>query len=51
MFHVQRSAAESILKQLQQNPDAWQRVDSILETSQSQQSKFFAMQVGFPCSV
>ena len=43
--HLQRAAAESVLKQLQQNPDAWQRVDTILETSQSQQSKFFAMQV------
>ena len=41
----QRTAAESVLKQLQANPDAWQRVDTILETSTSQQSKFFAMQV------
>ena len=43
--NAQRTSAESVLKQLQQNPDAWQRVDTILETSQSQQSKFFAMQV------
>eukprot|EP00884_Botryococcus_braunii_P004854 jgi/Botrbrau1/1436/Bobra.0063s0127.1 len=41
----ERSAAENILKKLQEHPEAWTRVDSILERSQSQQSKFFALQI------
>lgn len=43
---LQRAAAEGVLKQLQAHQDAWQRVDVILEQSQSQQTKFLAMQVG-----
>jgi Importin-beta N-terminal domain len=42
---LQRTAAESILKQLQAHPDAWTRVDAILEQSQTQQAKFYALQV------
>lgn len=42
---LQRSAAESVLRRLQENPDAWTRVDAILEQSPSQQSKYFALQV------
>ncbi len=41
----QRVAAEGILRKVQEHPDAWTRVDRILENSQSQQSKFFALQV------
>ncbi len=41
---LQRAAAEGVLKALQANPDAWQKVDSILETSTNQQTKFFALQ-------
>ncbi|KAK9807779.1 hypothetical protein WJX72_008954 [[Myrmecia] bisecta] len=40
-----RAAAEASLKKLQEHPEAWTRVDSILEQSQSQQSKFFALQI------
>ena len=42
---LQRNAAESVLRKLQEHPEAWTRVDRILELSQSQQSKFFALQV------
>ena len=41
---LQRKAAEDILRKLQAMPEAWTRVDSILEKSQSQQAKFFALQ-------
>jgi exportin-1 len=41
----QRSAAESILRQLQEHPEAWTRVDTILEHSKFQHSKVFALQV------
>lgn len=41
----QRAAAEAVLRQLQQHPEAWTRVDAILEKSSSQQSKYFALQV------
>lgn len=49
MLHVsllQRTAAEAVLKKFQEHPDAWTRVDAILESSQNQQSKFFGLQVG-----
>lgn len=42
---VQRSEAEEVLKALQANQDAWQKVDAILEGSNNQQTKFFALQV------
>lgn len=41
----QRIASESVLRELQKHPEAWTRVDRILELSQSQQSKFIALQV------
>lgn len=40
----QRTAAESVLRKVQEQPEAWTRVDRILELSQSQQAKFFALQ-------
>jgi exportin-1 len=42
---VQRKQAESILKAFQDNPEAWTRVDSILEHAKSEQTKFFGLQV------
>ena len=42
---LQRVAAERVLSELQKNPEAWTRVDAILEKSQTQQAKFFALQV------
>jgi hypothetical protein len=41
----QRNHAEKALKAYQDHPDAWSRVDSILEKAQTQQTKFFALQV------
>lgn len=41
----QRAGAEEVLKALQANQDAWQKVDSILEASNNQQTKFFALQI------
>lgn len=33
------------MKQLQEHPDSWMRVDAILEQSKSQQTKFFGLQI------
>eukprot|EP00803_Ostreobium_quekettii_P010458 evm.model.scf_31.9 EVM.evm.TU.scf_31.9 scf_31:180059-191953(+) len=41
----QRSAAEAVLKKLQEHPDSWSKVDAILEHSQNDQTKFFALQI------
>ncbi|KAL6772266.1 XPO1 [Auxenochlorella protothecoides x Auxenochlorella symbiontica] len=41
----ERGSAEAILRKFQEQPDAWTRVDAILETSKNQQSKFFGLQV------
>ena len=41
---AQRAAAEKALKAYQDHPDAWSRVDSILEKAATQQTKFFALQ-------
>ncbi|KAJ3088258.1 Karyopherin transporter [Quaeritorhiza haematococci] len=38
-------AADTILNQFQQHPDAWKRVDVILERSQSLQTKYIALQI------
>jgi hypothetical protein len=43
---VQRVAAEQALKAFQEHPEAWTRVDSILEKAKTQQTKYFALQVG-----
>jgi hypothetical protein len=40
-------AAEQALKAFQEHPEAWTRVDSILEKAKTQQTKFFALQVSF----
>lgn len=42
---MQRIASEGVLRELQKHPEAWTRVDRILELSQSQQAKFIALQV------
>jgi exportin-1 len=41
----QRTTAEKALKAYQDHPEAWSRVDSILEKAQTQQTKFFALQI------
>ncbi|URD74343.1 CRM1 C terminal [Musa troglodytarum] len=41
----ERSAADQILRELQNNPDTWLQVVHILQNSQSLNTKFFALQV------
>ncbi|GBF89748.1 hypothetical protein Rsub_02918 [Raphidocelis subcapitata] len=41
----QRATAEKALKAYQDHPEAWSRVDTILEKAQTQQTKFFALQI------
>ena len=43
--HHQRNAAQNVLTQFQEHPDAWNRVDTILEYSQNPHTKFFALQI------
>jgi hypothetical protein len=40
--------AERLLLQFQEHPQAWQRVDAILASAQSQSTKYFALQVTVP---
>jgi len=37
--------AQEVLTSLKEHPDAWTRVDTILEYSQSQQTKYYALQI------
>ena len=37
--------ANEILNSLKEHPEAWQRVDQILQDSQSQETKFYACQI------
>lgn len=39
--------AEMIVRKFQEHPDAWQKVDQILNTSKNQMTKYFALQVKF----
>ncbi len=41
----EQKLAEKILSSLKEHPEAWTRVDSILEFSSSQQTKYFALQI------
>jgi hypothetical protein len=41
----QRAAAERELQALQDHPDTWQRVDAIIEQTQNENTKFFALRV------
>lgn len=41
----EQKLAEKILSALKEHPEAWTRVDSILEFSSSQQTKYFALQI------
>lgn len=40
-----QKAAQSILNQLKEHPEAWTRVDAILEFSQSPRTKYYALQI------
>eukprot|EP00794_Sanderia_malayensis_P020030 gene20030-21993_t len=41
----QHQVAKRVLQDLKDHPDSWTRVDSILETSLNQETKFFALQI------
>lgn len=43
-FKKQKQAGE-VLNNLKEHPDAWTRVDTILEFSQNQQTKYYALQI------
>lgn len=48
MYHdagSQQKLAERILNTMKEHPDAWMRVDSILEYSSNQETKYFALQI------
>jgi hypothetical protein len=45
VFVWQRAVAERILRQLQENPDTWTQVVTILQNSQNLNTKFYALQV------
>lgn len=42
---VERELAQKVLTQFQEHPDAWSRVDTILEYSQNSNTKYFALQI------
>eukprot|EP01119_Soliformovum_irregulare_P015808 TRINITY_DN4509_c0_g1_i3.p1 TRINITY_DN4509_c0_g1~~TRINITY_DN4509_c0_g1_i3.p1 ORF type:complete len:760 (-),score=233.57 TRINITY_DN4509_c0_g1_i3:964-3243(-) len=41
----ERTAVNAVLTQFQEHPDAWQKVDTILEYSQLPQTKYIALQI------
>uniref|UniRef100_A0A4W5R4X7 Exportin-1 n=1 Tax=Hucho hucho TaxID=62062 RepID=A0A4W5R4X7_9TELE len=42
---TQQRMAQEVLTQLKEHPDAWTRVDTILEFSQSMNTKYYALQI------
>ena len=42
---LQQRVAQDVLTSLKEHPDAWTRVDTILEFSQNQQTKYYALQI------
>lgn len=44
-FSFKQRQANEILNLLKEHPDSWTRVDAILEYSQNQQTKFYALQI------
>ena len=45
MSRVQQTHAQSAIEALKAHPSAWEKVDTILQHSSSDQSKFIALQV------
>lgn len=41
----QHEVAKKVLQQLKEHPDSWMKVDSILETSSNQETKYYALQI------
>lgn len=42
---MQQKVAQTVLTQLKENPDAWTKVDAILQYSKNQETKYFALQI------
>lgn len=42
---MQQKVAQTVLTQLKENPDAWMKVDAILQYSKNQETKYFALQI------
>jgi len=42
---LQQRMAQEVLTTLKEHPQAWTRVDTILEYSQNQQTKYYALQI------
>ena len=42
---LQQRVAQEVLTTLKEHPDAWTRVDTILEFSNNQQTKYYALQI------
>lgn len=42
---MQQKVAQTVLTQLKENPDAWQKVDAILQYSKNQETKYFGLQI------
>ena len=45
LSHIQQRVAQEVLTTLKEHPDAWTRVDTILEFSQNLQTKYYALQI------
>ena len=43
--NLEQKEAQTVLTTLKEHPDAWTRVDAILEYSQNPQTKYFALQI------
>ena len=45
IWFLQQRVAQEVLTRLKEHPDAWTRVDTILEFSSNQQTKYYALQI------
>lgn len=45
LLNFQQRVAQEILTTLKEHPEAWTRVDTILEFSSNQQTKYYALQI------
>ena len=41
----EQKTAQEVLTTLKEHPDSWQKVDTILEFSQNQHTKYYALQI------
>ncbi len=44
-FYLKQRQASEVLNVLRDHPDAWTKVDSILEFSKCQETKYYALQI------